>query len=289
MQQKGMQLVECPRDAMQGWHRLFTTGEKIAYLQQLLSVGFHTLDCVSFVSPKAIPQMADSHAVLQGLDLSQTNTELLAIVANQRGAEQAVLEEKISYLGFPFSVSPTFQRLNANSTPEDSLLLVEAIQALCQAHQKQLVVYLSMGFGNPYGDAYHADILLDWLERLAGLGIRTFSLSDTVGLATAGEVYALTQKAISAFANCTIGVHLHSTPLHQQEKLQAALDAGCTRIDGAIMGIGGCPMAQNDLVGNMDTLYIVQHLAAQGIPTGLQDAQLREATLAAGMLFGQSK
>jgi hydroxymethylglutaryl-CoA lyase len=225
---------------------------------------------------------------LQGLDISASNTKLLAIVANQRGAEQAVLEEKITYLGFPFSVSPTFQQLNANSTPEDSLRLVEAVQALCQAHQKQLVVYLSMGFGNPYGDAYHADILLDWLERLAALGIRTFSLSDTVGLATAEEVYALTQKAISAYANCTIGVHLHSTPLHQQLKLQAALDAGCTRVDGAILGIGGCPMAQNDLVGNMDTLQIVQHLAAKGIPTGLDNAKLREAAYAAGMLFDPS-
>lgn len=285
MQQPSIQLIECPRDAMQGWQRQIATREKIDYLQQLLSVGFDTLDCVSFVSPKAIPQMADSHEVLQGLDITQSSTKLLAIVANMRGAQQAVLEPKISYLGFPFSVSSTFQRLNANSTPQESMALLRDIQALCQAHHKQLVVYLSMGFGNPYGDAYNETILLDWLEQLAGLGIRIFSLADTVGLATATDVFALTQKAIAAYPDCTIGVHLHCTAQNQQEKLQAALDAGCSRIDGALMGIGGCPMAQNELVGNMDMLYIARHLQAQGIATSLNSNQLVVAGQAAAHLF----
>lgn len=260
MAEQLIQLIECPRDAMQGWPKQIATADKIAYLNQLLQVGFHTLDFGSFVSPKAIPQMADTAEVLAGLDLSNTSTKLLAIIANERGAAEAVKHAAIDYLGFPFSVSETFQLRNTNSTRVESLERVAAIQSLCQVHDKTLVVYLSMGFGNPYGDPYNESILQEWAEQMAKLGIEIVSLADTVGIANPQQVYTATKELIRAYPEISIGVHLHARADQWRDKLQAALDAGCTRIDGAIKGIGGCPMAQDDLVGNMDTSLMIPYL-----------------------------
>lgn len=280
-----IQLIECPRDAMQGWPKLIATADKIAYLNQLLQVGFHTLDFGSFVSPKAIPQMADTAEVLAGLDLSNTSTKLLAIIANERGAAEAVKHAAIDYLGFPFSISETFQLRNTNSTRAESLERVAAIQALCSAHKKTLVVYLSMGFGNPYGDPYNASILQEWAEQMAKLGVKIVSLADTVGLATPEQIQIATSILIQAYPDIHIGVHLHARSDHWQDKLQAALDAGCTRIDGAIKGIGGCPMAQDDLVGNMDTSLMIPYLQQKQLLPELNHTALITATRMADHIF----
>lgn len=280
-----IQLIECPRDAMQGWPKLIATADKIAYLNQLLQVGFHTLDFGSFVSPKAIPQMADTAEVLAGLDLSNTSTKLLAIIANERGAAEAVKHAAIDYLGFPFSISETFQLRNTNSTRAESLERVAAIQALCSAHKKTLVVYLSMGFGNPYGDPYNASILQEWAEQMAKLGVKIVSLADTVGLATPEQIQIATSSLIQAYPDIHVGVHLHARSDHWQDKLQAALDAGCTRIDGAIKGIGGCPMAQDDLVGNMDSSLMIPYLQQKQLLPELNHTALITATRMADHIF----
>jgi hydroxymethylglutaryl-CoA lyase len=253
MPNKQIHLVECPRDAMQGWGHFIPTEVKIKYLNSLLKVGFDTLDFGSFVSPKAIPQMADTVEVIKGLQLENTKTKLLAIVANTRGAADAVCFDEISYLGFPFSVSPTFQLRNTNSTQEESLQRVDEIQELCIKNNKQLVVYLSMGFGNPYNDEYNDEVLLKWADEMVNREIEIISLADTVGLGTAEQISKSLKTLIPKYQNTTFGVHLHSTQFNWQEKLQASVDAGCTRFDGALKGIGGCPMAQDDLVGNMST------------------------------------
>lgn len=285
MAEQLIQLIECPRDAMQGWPKMIATADKITYLNQLLQVGFHTLDFGSFVSPKAIPQMADTAEVLAGLDLSNTSTKLLAIIANERGAAEAVKHVAIDYLGFPFSVSETFQLRNTNSTRAESLERVAAIQALCSAHNKRLVVYLSMGFGNPYGDPYNASILQEWAEQMAKLGIQIVSLADTVGIANPQQVYTATKELIRAYPEISIGVHLHARADQWQDKLQAALDAGCTRIDGAIKGIGGCPMAQDDLVGNMDTSLMIPYLQQKQLLPELNHTALFTATRMADQIF----
>jgi hydroxymethylglutaryl-CoA lyase len=278
-------LTECPRDAMQGWPRMIDTDTKIRYLNALLQVGFDTLDFGSFVSPKAIPQMADTADVLQGLDLSQTSTRLLAIVANVRGAMEAVRHRPIHYLGFPFSVSPTFQLRNTNSSPEESMGRVEEIQHLCRENGKELVVYISMGFGNPYGDPYNASIVESWINRLAGVGVQHLSLADTVGLATPEAVYNLVQAIMPQYPHIQMGVHLHSAPHNWQAKMDAALDAGCSRFDGALRGIGGCPMANDELVGNMDTEKMVHHLAARGFICGVDSDKLAGCSKMAGEIF----
>ncbi len=248
-----IKLIECPRDAMQGWKTFIPTEKKIEYINSLLQVGFDTIDFGSFVSAKAIPQMADTKEVLRNLDLGIGQTKLLAIIANERGAEDAVLFDEITYLGFPFSVSETFQQRNTNSSIAESLKRVEAIQELCIKNKKQLVVYLSMGFGNPYGDAWSEEIVFEWAEKLIELDIQILSLADTVGLATAQQVERITKHLIQQLPQTEIGVHLHSTSLNWKEKLEAAYKAGCKRFDGALKGIGGCPMANDELVGNMDT------------------------------------
>jgi hydroxymethylglutaryl-CoA lyase len=250
-------LVECPRDAMQGWKKLILTRDKIDYINALLKVGFDTIDFGSFVSPKAIPQMADTKAVLKELKIEKSSSKLLAIVANTRGAEEAVLFDAITYLGFPFSVSETFQQKNTNGSIEEALKRVEEIQSLCVRHRKQLVVYLSMGFGNPYGDPYSEDLVLEWGHRLANMGINILSLADTVGVATPQQVFSATKHLIQELPRQQIGVHLHSSPHHWQEKAAAALQAGCRRFDGALKGIGGCPIAGDELVGNMDTAKLI--------------------------------
>lgn len=280
-----VQLVECPRDAMQGWKRFIPTEEKIRYINSLLKVGFDTIDFGSFVSPKAIPQMADTKEVLAGLNLSGSNSRLLAIVANRRGAEEAMAYEQISFLGFPFSISPTFQLRNTNSTMEDSLVRVEEIQSLCQQHHKQLVVYLSMGFGNPYGDEYNDGILLKWAEEMVNRGVGIISLADTVGVATPDQIRFALRTLIPEYINTTFGVHLHSTAGNWKEKLAAAVEAGCTRFDGALKGIGGCPMAQDELVGNMSTELMIGYLVEQNLIEGLDTSALAESLQIASEIF----
>ncbi len=286
MTQTGIKLIECPRDAMQGWAPFIPTGKKIEYINSLLKVGFDTIDAGSFVSPKAIPQMADTAEVIAGLNMSTTRSRLLVIVANERGAEEALRFEPITYLGFPFSVSETFQQRNTNSSIAESLQRVEAIQALCQAEGKQLVVYISMGFGNPYGDEWSAPIVFDWVRRIAALGVHIISLADTVGLATPDQVFTITDRLLRQMPGHEIGVHLHSTPANWKAKTDAALKAGCRRFDGALKGIGGCPMAGDALVGNMNTELMVPYFEAAGWPTGLDLTALAESsTLAAGIFL----
>ncbi|ULQ57802.1 hydroxymethylglutaryl-CoA lyase [Flavihumibacter rivuli] len=280
-----VQLIECPRDAMQGWSHPIATSDKVAYINQLLKVGFHTIDFGSFVSPKAIPQMADTADVIRQLEYDSNRHNLLAIVANLRGAEAAMSFPNIDYLGFPFSVSPTFQRRNTNSTIEESLDTVKAIQQLCTAHNKQLVVYLSMGFGNPYGDAWSPQVVFDWANQLASLGIGTLSLADTVGVASPDQVHDLTAYLVQQMPGTTIGVHLHATAQNWREKMKAAYTAGCRRYDGALKGFGGCPMAGNDLVGNMDTLWLIEYLEESGEDLGLDKEALDKAVSMAGQIF----
>ena len=280
-----IQLIECPRDAMQGWKHFIKTEDKIRYLNSLLKVGFHTIDFGSFVSPKAIPQLADTKEVLKGLTLNAESSKLLAIVANVRGAEEAVVYNEISYLGFPFSISPTFQLRNTNSTIEESLIRVDEIQELCLKNNKQLVVYLSMGFGNPYGDEYNEEILLHWANEMIKREITIVSLADTVGVATPQQISFALQTLIPKYPTTTIGVHLHSTPNNFKEKLDAAINAGCTRIDGALKGIGGCPMAQDDLVGNMNTELIIEHLQEKKLLQNINPLALQESLLMSSEIF----
>lgn len=242
---------------MQGWPHFIPTEKKIEYINALLKVGFDTIDFGSFVSPKAIPQMADTKEVIGNLELDSSSSKLLAIIANERGAQDAVLYDEISYLGFPFSVSQTFQARNTNSTITQSLGRVEEIQNLCLKNKKELVIYISMGFGNPYGDVYNEEIVFDWVHKMVGMDIKIISLADTVGLATKEQVYQITKYLVDSLPRTEIGVHLHSTPANWQEKVEAALRAGCLRFDGALKGIGGCPMADDDLVGNMDTELMI--------------------------------
>ncbi len=283
--QKFIKLIECPRDAMQGWPHLIPTAKKIAYLNQLLKVGFDTIDFGSFVSPKAIPQMADTKEVLKGLDLSHTQSKLLAIVANTRGAEEAVHYEQISYLGFPFSISATFQQRNTNSSIEAAFKTVEEMQTLCNKHQKQLIVYISMGFGNPYGDPYSEEIVFDWANKLNGIGVTTLSLADTVGVATADQISTITSYIIPSLPQVEIGVHLHSSFHHREEKTKAALQSGCLRFDGAIKGIGGCPMAGDNLVGNMDTVWMTDYFSSLDLMPQMDKNAFDETVLMAADIF----
>jgi hydroxymethylglutaryl-CoA lyase len=282
---KPIQIIECPRDAMQGWKKMIPTSEKINYLNQLLKVGFHTLDFGSFVSPKAIPQMADTEDVLQSLDVLEGHTRLLAIIANERGAEKACSFSKINDLGFPFSVSETFQKRNANSSVAEAFEKVKTIQQLCVTHEKQLVVYLSMAFGNPYGDEWNEQVVFEWAEKIAGLGVKVLSLADTVGLANAKQVERMTGFLIEQMPHMTIGVHLHSTSANRIEKLEAAYRTGCKRYDGALKGIGGCPMADDALVGNMDTEWMVDFFNQKNQQLGLDQQELKAALNMAGEIF----
>jgi hydroxymethylglutaryl-CoA lyase len=278
-------LIECPRDAMQGWPHIIPTERKVEYLHALLRVGFDTLDFGSYVSAKAIPQMADTAAVLAALDRKGSRTKLLAIVANFRGAEEAAEQEAVRYLGYPFSVSETFQLRNTNKTIEGSFATVEEMQALCSARQKEMVVYLSMGFGNPYGDPWNEEIVYEWAAALAKLGVKIISVADTVGVATPEHVFSVVEYLVRNLPDVTIGVHLHSTHHNRKAKIDAALDAGCRRFDGAIKGIGGCPMAGNALVGNMDTGWMIAYFREKGILPGLDEAAFAEAERIAMELF----
>lgn len=280
--EKGITLVECPRDAMQGWKHFIPTEKKVAYLNSLLKVGFDVLDFGSFVSAKAIPQLADTKEVIAQLDLSNTNTKLLAIIANTRGAEEAVAYDEIKYLGFPFSISETFQLRNTNKTIAQSLVQVEEIQRLCVQHGKELVVYISMGFGNPYGDEYNAEIAINWVGQLAKMGIRTIAMSDTVGVAKPDTISYIFKHLVPEFKDVHIGAHFHSTATAWEEKIQTAYDNGCLRFDSAMKGIGGCPMANDDLVGNIATENIVGWAMRKNIPLGIdQDAFFQSLNIAA--------
>src|SRR6185312_375959 len=278
-------LVECPRDAMQGWPAIIPTAQKVEYLDALLRVGFDVLDFGSFVSARAIPQMADTAEVLGGLHLGGSRTRLLAIVANFRGAEEAASHDAIHFLGFPFSVSETFQLRNTNKTIEGSFATVEEIQDLCAKRQKELVVYLSMGFGNPYGDPWNEEVVYEWAAALAGLGVKTLSVADTVGLATPEQVFSVVDYLVRELPQCTIGVHLHSTPYNHKPKMDAALEAGCRRFDGALKGIGGCPMAGDALVGNMDTEWMIGHFEHKRLLPELNEEALRESLRLAWEVF----
>jgi hydroxymethylglutaryl-CoA lyase len=271
-----MQLIECPRDAMQGLHDFVPTALKVEYLNSLLNVGFHTLDFGSFVSPKAIPQMKDTAEVLEQLTWN-TPTKLLAIVANVRGAEQAVLFEKITYIGFPLSISETFQQRNTNASIEEALLSVASIQDLCLKYQKTLVVYLSMGFGNPYGDDYSVQYLIDFTAKLETLGVEIVAPSDTVGASTPSLITTVFETLIPSFTNIQFGAHLHATPDKAIQKFEAAYKAGCNRFDGAIRGFGGCPMATDDLTGNISTELIIDYFENNNVDLGINKHAFQQA------------
>ncbi len=281
---KRIKLVECPRDAMQGLKKIISTENKIEYLNRLLQVGFDTLDCGSFVSPKAIPQMADTKEVLSKLT-SVTKTKLLVIVANTRGAADAVTFENIDYLGFPFSISETFQQLNTNSSILESVQRVEEIQELCIKHNKKLVVYLSMGFGNPYGDAYNEEILLHWANEMVKREVGIISLADTVGLAKPEQISFALNTLIPAYPTTEFSVHLHSKATNWKLKLQAAANAGCLRFEGALKGIGGCPMAGDELVGNMNSELMINYFRELGFQIVIKEFHLQKALQFAEEIF----
>lgn len=282
-----VKLIECPRDAMQGWKTLIPATLKAAYINRLLKAGFDTIDFGSFVSPKAIPQLADTREVLTRLDLTATNTRLLAIIANVRGAAEAATFDEISYLGFPFSVSETFQLRNTNSSIHESLGRVEEIQECCVKSGKELVIYISMGFGNPYGDPYDEEQVFEWVNKLVGMDIGIISLADTVGLASPEQVYSMTRYLVESLPGTEIGVHLHSTAANWQDKLDAAVKAGCSRFDGALKGIGGCPMANDELVGNMDSERMIGYFREKNLLPEMDQVILDECIQMAAEIFKQ--
>lgn len=272
-----IKIIECPRDAMQGIKPFIPTTQKISYINSLLRVGFDTIDFGSFVSSKAIPQLRDTEAVLDGLDLSQTDTKLLAIVANLRGAQAALKRKEISYLGYPFSVSEVFQKRNTNKSIAESEKLVMQIHDACLAAEKQLVVYISMGFGNPYREPWSADIVLRFCDKLANMGVRILSLSDTIGTSNPDSISHLFSQLIPAFPQIEFGAHLHTTLDTWHEKVNAAFEAGCRRFDGAIKGFGGCPMADDDMVGNMPTEKLLSFAEQKKLDHGLSATAFESA------------
>lgn len=267
---KPVKIIECPRDAMQGIKMFIPTEKKIRYIQSLLRVGFDTIDFGSFVSAKAIPQMQDTAEVLAQLDLSATASKLLAIIANTKGAELAAVHKEIEYLGFPFSISENFQMRNTHKTIAESLITLEEILEIANKTNKEVVAYLSMGFGNPYGDPWNVDIVGEWTEKLAGMGVTILSLSDTVGSSTPEVIDYLFSNLIPKYPQIEFGAHLHTTPDSWFEKVDAAYKAGCTRFDGAIKGFGGCPMAKDDLTGNMPTEKMLSYFTANKIETNVK-------------------
>jgi len=264
-----LKIIECPRDAMQGLHQFVPTELKARYTNSLLKVGFDTIDFGSFVSPKSIPQMSDTAEVMKLLDLSSTSSKLLAIVANKRGAIDAVQFDEIAYLGYPFSVSETFQLRNSNATIEESLNRVAEIQDLCMASNRKMVVYLSMGFGNPYGDPWNVEIVQHWVNHLAEMDIRIMALSDTIGVSNPENITYLFSNLIPPYPDVEFGAHLHTQPHNWREKVEAAYKSGCRRFDAAMKGYGGCPMAKDELTGNMPTENMVSYFQEVNAETGL--------------------
>lgn len=281
-----LKLIECPRDAMQGLIKFVPTELKIKYLNALLKVGFDTLDFGSFVSTKAVPQMSDTKDIIKKLKLYDSETALLAIVANVKGTEQAVYFDEIDYLGYPFSISEIFQQKNTNSTIEQSLLKVDEIFELCQQTNHELVIYLSMAFGNPYGEKYDEEIVAYWLEKLSVIGIENVALSDTVGLSTPQSINKLYKTISREFPFIELGVHLHSNPNQSYEKIKAAYTAGCRKFDSAIMGYGGCPMAEDTLTGNIATETLLEFFVNNNVETGINFDELEKAKQIASTIFG---
>jgi hydroxymethylglutaryl-CoA lyase len=281
-----IKVIECPRDAMQGIHHFISTDDKVRYINQLLKVNFDTLDMGSFVSEKAIPQLKDTPEVLERIDTSGSTTKLLTIVANQRGAERAVQYDQISYLGFPFSISATFQQRNINSTIDESLRRLETVNELCIKHDKKLVTYFSMAFGNPYGDEWSAEIVAGFAEKLINeYGVKILSMSDTIGTSNPDTI-AYIFSALRPYSDkVDIGAHLHTTPDKWEEKIAAAIDNGCVRFDSAMKGYGGCPMAKDDLTGNMPTENLLSYLTKIGANHGLNEAAFYEALRMAEEIF----
>jgi hydroxymethylglutaryl-CoA lyase len=277
--------TECPRDAMQGIHDFIPTEIKANYINKLLQVGFDVIDFGSFVSPKAIPQMKDTAEVLSKLNLSNTKSKLLAIIANERGAVDASAYDEITFLGYPFSVSEEFQKRNTNHTIEESLPVVDAIQNLCIRKRKQLVIYISMGFGNPYGEKWNADIVIQRINYLAGMGIKIIPLADTVGVSNPENISYLFSNLIPEFPDVEFGAHLHTRPDNWQEKIEAAYTSGCRRFDSTLKGIGGCPMAKDELVGNLATENLIGFCKEKNIDLSLGDSALKEAMLTTARIF----
>jgi len=282
---KSVKIIECPRDAMQGIKPFIPTSQKVQYLQSLLRVGFDTLDFGSFVSPKAIPQMQDTAEVLSHLDLSKTRTKLLAIVANVRGAKAAAAFDEIEFLGFPFSISENFQMRNTHKTINESEEILKDILKIADQHYKKVVVYLSMAFGNPYGDPWNVDIVGEWTDRLHKMGVQILSLSDTIGTSKGSSISYLFSNLIPAYPSVEFGAHLHTHPASWHEKVEAAFEAGCIRFDGAIQGFGGCPMAKDELTGNMPTEKLLSYFNTQKIQTNIDTLAFESAHNAASALF----
>ncbi len=282
-----VKIIECPRDAMQGIKTFIPTANKVTYIQSLLRVGFDSIDFGSFVSPKAIPQMQDTAEVLAQLDLSKTRSKLLAIIANTQGAATACSFSEIQYLGFPFSISENFQMRNTHKTIAQSLVSLQEILNLADAKNKQVVAYLSMGFGNPYGDPWNTEIVGEWTEKLATMGVKIVSLSDTIGSSTPEMISYLFSNLIPTYPTIEFGAHLHTTPDTWFEKIDSAYQAGCRRFDGAIQGFGGCPMATNHLTGNMPTEKLLSYFTAQKATTNLSPMSFESAYNEASKVFGQ--
>ena len=280
-----MKIIDCPRDAMQGIHEYIPTQKKIDYINQLLKVGFDTIDFGSFVSPKAIPQLKDTKEVLEGLNLDATKSKLLAIVANTRGAEEAVKFESISYLGFPFSISETFQQRNTNKSIIEALNTLNELQELCVKYDKTLVTYISMGFGNPYGDPFDVEIVGKFTDVLSSMGVSIISLADTIGVSNNDNITYLYSNLIKAYPHVEFGAHLHSNPNTALDKIKSAYKAGCRRFDGAIRGFGGCPMAKDDLTGNIATEMIVSYFQDQGLDLGINRLEMDNSILASSAIF----
>ncbi len=283
-----MKLIECPRDAMQGLHHFIPTKLKAEYINILLGVGFDTIDFGSFVSPKAIPQLKDTAEVLSKLDLSNTTTKLLAIVANLRGVEEAIQHKAISYLGFPFSISEAFQQRNTNSSIAQSLNTVEEMLNLCDQNNKTAVVYLSMGFGNPYGEEWNVELVEKWADELVKRGVQILSLADTTGVSTPEKIKTILPPLIKKYHQTEIGIHLHSTPFTRIEKIEAAYEAGCKRFDSALKGYGGCPMATDDLTGNMATEDLIKYLQAKKIDVDLNMDKWLDAMTFSSRIFNDN-
>ena len=275
---KKVKIIECPRDAMQGIKSHFISTEKKAlYINSLLKVGFDTIDFGSFVSPKAIPQMRDTAAVLDKLDLTKTESKLLAIIANIRGAKDASQFEEIDYLGYPFSISENFQMRNTHKTIAESITTLEAILNIACKTKKEVVAYLSMGFGNPYGDPWNVEIVSEWIEKLSKMGVKILSLSDTIGTSTPEVINYLFHNLIPKYPEIEFGAHLHTTPDKWFEKVNAAYKAGCLRFDGAIKGYGGCPMAKDELTGNMPTEKLVSYFTTEKVDINIKPMSFESA------------
>jgi hydroxymethylglutaryl-CoA lyase len=284
---ESIKIIECPRDAMQGIKPFIPTERKVTYIQSLLRVGFDTIDFGSFVSPKAIPQMQDTAEVLAQLDLSQTTSKLLAIIANTQGAQAAATHKEIQYLGFPFSISENFQMRNTHKTIAESLVTLEEILNIADANNKEVVAYLSMGFGNPYGDPWNVEIVGEWTQKLSTMGVKILSLSDTIGSSTPEVISYLFSNLIPQYPSIEFGAHLHTTPDKWFEKMDAAYKAGCRRYDGAIQGFGGCPMAKDDLTGNMPTEKMLSYFTAQKANTNTSPMSFESSYNEASKLFGE--